>query len=103
MPDVIPDFRIFDHQEQITWVLSSGPIEGIWAVRRPLTQTVGRRIEQFVSLNADDVVFHVDAGPLIGTEPGPGDSLLTSTASYTVIFREFQSFGATILAVCRPA
>ena len=57
-------FSIFDHQELVNWITAGGPINGIRAVQRPLTQTVGRRIEQFVSLIATDVAFHLDAAPL---------------------------------------
>ena len=74
MPDPTTDFGIFDHQELVTWNAGTGPIAGIRAVRRPLTQTVGRRIERFVSLNADDVVFHLDAAPLAGVALAAGMS-----------------------------
>ena len=102
MSDPTTDFGIFDHQELVSWIAGGGPVNNIRAVRRPLTQTVGRRIEQFVSLNANDVVFHLDAAPLAGVELALGDGLQSAIGLYLVIFYEFQSFNTTILAVCRP-
>jgi hypothetical protein len=102
MTDPTTDFGIFDHQELVTWVAAGGSVENIRAVRRPLTQSAGRRIEQFVSLNGDDVVFHLDAAPLVGAAIAAGDGLESATTAYTVIFYERQSFETTILAVCRP-
>lgn len=96
------DFGVFDQQQLVDWVAGSGTISGIRAVQRPLTQSIGRRIEQFVSLEATDVVFHLEAAALVGVTIVAGDVLETSTASYTVVFCERQSFETTVLAVCRP-
>jgi hypothetical protein len=101
MPEPTTDFAVFDHQELVNWVTAGGPINGIRAVQRPLTQTVGRRIEQFVSLVATDVVFHLDGAPLAAATLAVDDSLETSDGTYVVIFFEWQSFETTILAVCR--
>jgi hypothetical protein len=102
VPDPTTDFGVFDHQQLVDWVAGSGTVNGIRAVRRPLTQSTGRRIEQFVTLEATDVVFHLEAAPLVGVELQAGDELQTSAASYSVVFVERQSFDTTILAVCRP-
>lgn len=96
------DFGVFDHQQLVTWNAGTGPIAGIRAVRRPLTQSTGRRIEQFVTLEATDAVFHLEGAPLAGVELAAGDELQTSAATYSVVFVERQSFETTILAVCRP-
>ncbi len=101
MPEPTTDFSIFDNQELVSWIAASGRIDGIRAVRRPLTQTVGRRIEQFVTLVATDIVFHLEAAPLAGVELGTDDGLETATSAYVVIFHEHQSFNNTILTVCR--
>src|SRR5262245_17045459 len=102
MPEPTTDFGIFDHRQLVEWVWSGGTVENIRAVRRPLTQTVGRRIEQFISLNATDVVFHLDAAPLAGVAIAVNDELVAGGVTYAVIFFEFQSFDTTVLVVCRP-
>src|SRR5262245_59348512 len=102
MAEPTTDFGVFDHQQLVNWVAGGGTVSGIRAVERPLTQSMGRRIEQLVTLEATDVVFHLDAGPLAGVTIVAGDGFETSAASYSVVFVERQSFGTTILVVCRP-
>lgn len=103
MPDPTTDFGIFDRQELVSWITGSGSVDNIRAVRRPLLHTQGRRIEQFVSLEATDVVYHIEAAPLVEAGIALGDSLQAGTRLYLVLFYEYQSFGTTILVVCRPS
>jgi hypothetical protein len=62
--DPADDWPVFDFTETITYdpTGASAAITGLTAIRRPISQSAGRRIEQFDigdGLNPDDVTFHV--------------------------------------------
>jgi hypothetical protein len=104
MPTPTTDFSIFDVQELVTYDPATGStVNNVPAVRRPLTQSRGRTIDGFVMLQATDVVFHLDATPLIATTLAAGDTITDAGSNdYDVLFIERQSLGYTALAVCRP-
>jgi len=102
------DFRLFDGSEYISYTLPGGnPIHNVLAVRRPLTRSTGRRVEDFVSLEATDVVFHLDMSKLAGATLQASDTITAldratnADVSYNVLFIERQTLGNTALAVCR--
>ena len=104
MPTPTTDFSIFDAQELVTYdPLSGAAINNVPAVRRPLTQSRMRNIQDFVTLQATDFVFHLDGGPLASAALAGGDSI-TDAASQThqVLFVERQTLNNTVAAVCRP-
>ncbi len=109
MPTPTTDFRVFDGSEYISYTLQGGnpPIHNVLAVRRPLTRSTGRRVEDFVALQATDVVFHLDTAKLAGATLKANDTIsaldrATNTdVSYNVLFIERQALGNTALAVCR--
>jgi hypothetical protein len=68
MPTPTTDFSIFDAQELVDYEpLTGGPVSNVRAVRRPLTQSRQRNVERYIELQATDVVFHLDNGPLART------------------------------------
>jgi hypothetical protein len=98
------DFSIFDGQELVEYEPVSDPIiTDVPAVRRPLTQSQQRNVERYVTLEATDVVFHLDATPLSTTTLMAGDSITGADgAIYLVLFVERQTLRNTAAAVCRP-
>ncbi len=99
------DFGIFDGQLLVDWNPGSGTIAGIRAVERPLTKSAGRRIEQFVTLDGTEKVFHLDAGgPLSGIEMFVGDSLAVQGGPNfsMIVFVEKQTLGNTWMVVAHP-
>ena len=109
MPTPTTDFRLFDGSEYISYTLQGGnaPIHNVLALRRPLTRSTGRRVEDFVSLEATDVVFHLDTSKLAGATLKASDTITAfdratnSDVSYNVLFIERQTLGTTAMAVCR--
>jgi hypothetical protein len=103
MPTPTPDFSIFDGQELASYEpVSSSPIDNVPAVRRPLTQSRMRNVERFVELQATDVVFHLDGGPLEATSLMAGDSITAGGVTFLVLFVERQTLDNTVAAVGRP-
>lgn len=104
MPTPTTDFSIFDGQELLTYGSAGGsPVVDVPAVRRPLTQSRGRNVERYITLEATDVVFHLDGTPLAGTLLAVGDTVTdASSHSYVVLFIERQSLDTTVVVVCRP-
>jgi hypothetical protein len=104
MPTPTTDFSIFDGQELVTYDPASGPaIANVPAIRRPLTQSRGRNVESFVMLQATDVVFHLDATPLVSVTLAAGDTITDAgSETYQVLFVERQTLNNTAIAVCRP-
>jgi hypothetical protein len=98
------DFSIFDGQELVEYEPISDPVvSDVPAVRRPLTQSQQRNVERYVTLEATDVVFHLDTTPLSATELMAGDSITDADgATHLVLFIERQTLGNTAAAVCRP-
>jgi hypothetical protein len=105
MPTPTTDFSIFDGQELVTYEPASGPaVSNVPAVRRPLTHSRSRNIEQFVVLEATDVVFHLDAAPLAATALAAGDTVTDALSNdYEVLFVERQTLNNSAVVVCRPA
>jgi hypothetical protein len=104
MPTPTTDFSIFDGQELVTYDPATGPpVSDVAAVRRPLTQSRMRNVETFVALQATDVVFHLDAAPLIGATLAAGDTITDAGSNvHQVLFVERQTLNNTVAAVCRP-
>jgi hypothetical protein len=104
MPTPTTDFTVFDGQELVTYDPASGPpVANVKAVRRPLTQSRLRNIEQFVTLQATDVVFHLDTSLLAAATLAAGDSITdASSRTYQVLFIERQTLNNTAAAMCRP-
>jgi hypothetical protein len=104
MPTPTTDFSIFDAQELVTYEpLAGGFVPNIRAVRRPLTQTRQRNVERYIELQATDVVFHLDNGPLASTQLIAGDTLTDADdITYQVLFVERQTLNNTVAVVCRP-
>jgi hypothetical protein len=104
MPAPTTGFSIFDGQELVTYEPASDPdVPNVPAVRRPLTQSRMRNIETFVTLQATDIVFHLDAVLLASTTLAAGDAITDAqSVTYQVLFIERQSLGNSAAAVCRP-
>jgi hypothetical protein len=104
MPTPTTDFSIFDGQELVTYDPATGStVNNVPAVRRPLTQSRGRNVESFVTLQASDVVFHLDNTPLASTVLSAGDTITDAAAkNHQVLFVERQTLKNTVVAVCRP-
>ena len=104
MPTPTTDFSIFDGQELVTYDPASGAaIANVLAVRRPLTQSRQRNVERYIVLEATDVVFHLDAAPLVGAELAAGDAITDAgSQNYQVLFVERQTLNNTVAVVCRP-
>jgi hypothetical protein len=104
MPTPTTDFSIFDAQELVDYEpLTGGPVSNVRAVRRPLTQSRQRNVERYIELQATDVVFHLDNGPLAGTHLMAGDTLTDADdITYQILFVERQTLKNTIAVVCRP-
>src|SRR3990170_1072068 len=98
------DFSIFDGQELVSYEPVSGPpVDNVRAVRRPLTQSRQRNVERYVELQATDVVFHLDAGPLAATYLMAADTITDAQSqTHLVLFVERQTLDNTVAAVCRP-
>jgi hypothetical protein len=98
------DFSVFDGQELVNYTPATGPpVEDVPAVRRPLTQSRQRNVERYVTLEATDVVFHLDAAPLAGTTLAAGDTITDANArTYNVVFVERQVLQNSVALVCRP-
>src|SRR5438105_1626269 len=105
MPTPTTEFTIFDAEELINWesfLNGEDPVSNVRALRRPLTQSRQRNIERYVTLQATDAVFHVDAGQLSDRHPGAGDILSDANAvRYNVLFCEKQTIGNTYAIVAR--
>jgi hypothetical protein len=104
MPTPTTDFSIFDGQELVTYdPVTGSTVTNVPAVRRPLTQSRGRNVESFVTLQATDVVFHLDGTLLAATTLAGGDTITDANSdTYQVLFVERQTLNNTVLAVCRP-
>jgi hypothetical protein len=104
MPTPTTDFSIFDGQELVTYEpAGESPIANVPTVRRPLTQSRGRAVDGFVSLEATDIVFHLEGAPLAAVALAAGDTVTDADANlYQVLFIERQALNNTALAVCRP-
>ena len=104
MPTPTTDFSIFDGQELVTYDPATGSaIVNVPAVRRPLTQSRMRNIETFVTLQATDLVFHLDAAPLSSATLAAGDTITDAASNvHQVLFVERQTLQNTVAAVCRP-
>jgi hypothetical protein len=99
------DFTIFDGQLLVDWNKTPSPITDIRGVERPLTKSTGRRVEQFVTLDGSEKVFHLDAtGPLAGIEMTTGDGLTIQGGPTftTILFVEKQTLGNTWMVIARP-
>jgi len=109
MPTPTTDFRIFDTREYVSYTQQGGnpPIHNVLAVQRPLTQSMGRRVQDFVTLQATDVVFHLDTSKLNGATLKANDTITAldrdtnKDISYNVLFIERQTLGNSAIAVCR--
>jgi hypothetical protein len=104
MPTPATDFTVFDNQELVTYTPVSDPAVGnVPALRRPLTKSAQRNVERFIELHATDVVFHLDAVPLVATALAMGDALIDAASQhYQVLFIERQSWNKIAVVVCRP-
>ena len=104
MPIPTTDFTIFDDQELVTYDPTSGPaIANVPAVRRPLTQSRMRNVERYITLQATDVVFHLDGTPLAAATLAAGDTITDADSkTYQVLFVERQTLRNTVAVVCRP-
>jgi hypothetical protein len=104
MPDPTTDFSIFDGQELVSYEpISDPPVANVPAVRRPLTQSRQRNVERYIELAATDIVFHLDASPLVNTTLMAGDTITDAQmVTHQVLFVERQTLGNTVVAVCRP-
>src|SRR5262245_25247495 len=87
------NFSIFDGQEPVTYDPASGPaVPNVPTVRRPLTQSRQRNIERYITLEATDVVFHLDAGLLAAVSLAAGDTITDAgSTTYQVLFVERQT------------
>jgi hypothetical protein len=105
MPTPTTDFTVFDAQELINWegfLTGDDPISNIRALRRPLTQSGQRNVERYITLEATDVVFHVDATQLTDRRPAAGDTISdASSTQYNVLFCEKQTIGNTYTLIAR--
>src|SRR5690349_1570152 len=105
MPTPTTDFTIFDAVELINWesfLSGDEPVHDVRALRRPLTQSAQRNVERYIELQASDVVFHVDATPLVDRHPSGGDTVSDGSAtSYNVLFCEKQTIGNTYTIIVR--
>lgn len=111
------DWPVFDLTETITYTPDGGAaITGLTAIRRPISQSTGRRIEQFDigdGLNADDIVFHIcetAGGALAAIDLTPYDFAGSTskdeitdadTTVYDVIFVERHVDNSKLFAVAR--
>jgi hypothetical protein len=104
MPTPTTDFSIFDGQELVSYEpVGGGAVDNVRAIRRPLTQSGMRNVETYVTLQATDFVFHLEAAPLAGTSLMAGDSISDAQSqSHLVLFIERQMLQNTVAAVCRP-
>jgi len=104
MPEPSFSFAVFDGQEIVSYTPSGEPaVEGIRAVRRPLTKSSQRNVERFVELTATDIVLHLDALPLAEIELAVGDSLTdANSVVHEVLFAERQALSSSVAVVCRP-
>jgi hypothetical protein len=116
--DPADDWPVFDFTQLVTYdpTGATAAITGLTAIRRPISQSAGRRIEQFDigdGLNPDDTVFHIcdtDAGALAAIDLTPYD-FATSTSKdtitdadavvYDVIFVERQVDNSKLFCVAR--
>lgn len=98
------DISIFDGQELVSYEpISDPPVSNVRAVRRPLTQSRQRNVERYITLEATDVVFHLDAAPLASTTLVAGDTISDAAMrTYQVLFVERQTLENTVAVVCRP-
>ena len=109
MPALTTDFRIFDASEYVSYTQQGGspPRRNVLVLPRPLTQSMGRRVQDFVELEATDVVFHLDTSKLTGATLKAGDTITafdrttSKDVSYNVLFIERQTHNNTAIAVCR--
>lgn len=102
MPTPTTDFSIFDGQELVSYEPVSDPaVDNVKAIRRPLTQSRQRNVERYVELEATDVVFHLEGGPLSSTSLTAGDTLSDANRTYNVIFVERQTLNNIVIAICR--
>ena len=105
MPNPTTDFSIFDGQELVTYLPAGGPtIDDLPALRRPLTRSSQRNVERYIELEANDVIFHLDAAYLDLTVVAAGDTLMDrDNISYQILFVERQTLNNTVAAVGRPS
>ncbi len=105
MPTPTTNFSIFDGQELVSYDPFTGPpVADVPAVRRPLTQSRQRNVERYITIEATDVVFHLDGTPLASTTLAAGDSMTDANAkTYNVLFVERQVLQNTVVVVCRPS
>lgn len=98
------DFSVFDHRELVTYTpLVGAAVSNVPAVRRPLTQSRQRNVERYVTLQASDVIFHLDGTPLASTSLAVGDTITDADSnSYSVVFVERQTLGSVVVAIGRP-
>ena len=103
MPLPTVDFAIFDGQELVTYAALSGPtLDDVAAVRRPLTQSRQRNVERYITLEATDVVLHLDGAPLAAVDVAVGDTITDQSAvSYNVLFVERQTLKNIVVVVVR--
>lgn len=103
MPTPTTDFSIFDGQELVSYDPAAGAIvNNIPAVRRPLTQSRQRNVERYIQLEATDLIFHLDAGPLADLPLSANDTLTDAESIvYTVLFVERQTLNNSVAVVCR--
>jgi hypothetical protein len=96
------DFAVFDGEELVSYEPINDPaVDNVRAIRRPLTQSRQRNVERYVSLEATDVIFHLDGAPLAATPLMAGDTLTDANRTYTVIFVERQTLNLVVIAICR--
>jgi hypothetical protein len=105
MPTPTTEFSIFDGQELVSYEpAGESAVNGIAAVRRPLTQSRQRNVERYIELQATDVVFHLKAEPLVSSTLAAGDTLTDAqSVIYAVLFVEQQTLENTVAVVCRPS
>ena len=102
MPTPTTDFTIFDGQQLITYTpQGEAAVENVPAVQRPLTHSSGRRIEQFVTLQATDVVLHIDTALLSAATLQANDTITLDGSAYNVLFVERQALENTAILVGR--
>jgi hypothetical protein len=111
------DWPVFDFTETISYTpTGAAAISGLTALRRPISQSAGRRIEQFdlgQGLNADDVTFHVcetanddlaaaTLTPYDFSGPTAKDTITDADSDvYDVIFVERQVDASKLFCVAR--
>src|SRR5262245_43285785 len=97
-------FSIFDGQESVTYTPAvDSPVEGVLALRRPLTQSRMRNVERYVQLQATDVIFYLEGGSLTDVALAAGDSLSDDNGvAYQVVYVERQSLKNLVAVVGRP-